>query len=51
MTPNCYLVGGGKGLPAASLRKSIAKTLGIPTPDREQRVKWEIPEDNSKTTI
>jgi len=40
---NCYLLGGGNDLPTASLGKSIAKTLGIPTPDHEHRVKWEIP--------
>ncbi len=44
---NCYLLGGGKDLPTASLVKSIAKTLGIPLVDREHQVKWEIPVNKS----
>jgi hypothetical protein len=31
-------------LTTASLGKSLAKMLGIPTPDHEHRVKWEIPD-------
>jgi hypothetical protein len=47
MTPNCYLLGGGNDLPTASLGKSIAKTLGRPPLDHQQRVKWEIPGEYS----
>jgi hypothetical protein len=37
-------LGGGNDLPTASLGKSIAKKQGKPLLNREQRVKWEIPD-------